>query len=264
MESIKRTKIFRQPIQVASGWGVRNNKFCDVDPERIDEIEGYTFDEKWLYLENELLVCEYEKNGTKWTLDMGWFPEYEPNGQFVLGLLKNLDWDNQEFPCETRSIAEIVQSVNETMLRLSRENGDFTIGFGDVHLQSLRPNDGCRFVKNEFFELDPDISLTEKQWRFFHGQLLRIESWSSGTSRIEMGWFPAYDPNGSYIAKLINENLENPLLDEYSTGSKDEIVEYLNQAMSGRMSELSNQRERSEKERRRQQRLAEQRNAQAK
>lgn len=264
MENHKKTKISYQSLQVASGWGVRNNKFLDVDPERMDEIEGYTFDQKWLYLENELLVCEYEKNGTKWTLDMGWFPEYEPDGQFVLGLLKNLEWDNQVFPCETRSIAKIVQSVNETMLRLSRENGDFTIEFGNAHLQPLKANDGCRFVKNEFFELDPDIGLTEKQWQFFHEQLLRIESWSSRSGRIEMGWFPAHAPNGSYVAKLINEELENPLLDEFSTRSKDQMTEYLNQAMSGRMYELSKKRERSEKERRRQQRLAEQRNAQAK
>ena len=264
MENKNRTKISRQPIQVPSGWIVQNDKFCDVDPERIDEMEGYTFDEKWFYLESELLVCEYEKGGTKWTLDMGWYPEYQPDGQFVLSLLKNLDWDNQKFPCETRSIAKIAQAVNETMLSLSRENGDLTVESGDAQLQGLRPLHGWRFARNEFFDLDPNSNLTIDEWKLFHENLLQLESWNDEKYRIEMGWFPAHDPDGSYIAKLINEDLENPLLDEFSTKNKDEIVEYLNQAMSGRMSELSNKRERSEKERRRQQRLTEQRNAQAK
>ena len=259
MENKNRTKISRQPIQVPSGWVVQINKFCDVDPERIDELEGYTFDEKWLYLENELLVCEYQKNGTKWTLDMGWSPEYDPDGEYILLLVKNDDWRNIETVKETRAITKIVQAVNETMLRLSQENRDFVVESGDAQLQALRPLHGWRFVKNEFFEIDPSSDITSNEWRLFHESLLRLEAWNDSKYRIEMGWFPSHNPYGLYVAKLINEDLEKPLLEEFSTKERAEIVEYVNEAMAGRMSELSNKRERSERERRRQQRLSEQR-----
>lgn len=75
-----------------------------------------------------------------------------------------------------------------------------------------------------------------------------------------MGWFPAFDPNGSYQAKLINENLENSLLEEFSTKNKDEMAEYINQAMESKINILSKKREQSERERRRQLKLEIQRN----
>jgi len=161
-------------------------------------------------------------------------------------------------------LQEITDSLNDAMLRISQQNDEYSNIASTTKLQELSFYGGWRFVKNEFFDLDPNSNLTIDEWKLFHENLLRLEDPRDEKYRIEMGWFPAYDPDGSYIAKLINENLENSLLDEFLTTEKAEIVEYLNQAISGRMSELSNKRERSERERRRQQRLSEQRNVQAK
>ena len=250
-------------LRIPSGWVVRKMDFYDLEPDVEPKFKAHEYDDGWRLFESELLVLDY-KFFENIVLDMGWVDPYSPDGRFMLGLVYDGDWLNEQIICETRSLQKITDAINNAMLRISLENGEYPNGLNGQSLQELYPRGGWKFVKNEFFDLAPNQSLTAKEWKLFHENLLLLEGRSDEKYKIEMSWFPAHNPDGAYVAKLINENLDNSLLDEFSTTEKAEIVEYLNQAMNGRMSELSNKRERSEKERRRQQRLTEQRNAQAK
>ena len=78
-----------------------------------------------------------------------------------------------------------------------------------------------------------------------------------------MGWFPAYDPDGTYRAKLIDEGLEDPLLEIFESREKGVVTEYINEAMRARLGLLSKKREQSEREHRRQARLRQQRDLRA-
>jgi hypothetical protein len=109
-------------------------------------------------------------------------------------------------------------------------------------------------------DIEPNKTLSSDKWRFFGENLLYLEDHHDNKIRIEMGWFPAFTVSGSYKAELIDENLENPLLEEFSTKEKNEIVEYINKATDGNLKSLSRKRGEREAERRRQKKLQMQRN----
>jgi len=71
------------PLQIPSGWLVAQNHFMDVAP--AETLEGdrldFPFVEDILQLRNDHL---------RMTLDLGWYPDGDPNGSFRLLLIQ---WD---------------------------------------------------------------------------------------------------------------------------------------------------------------------------
>jgi hypothetical protein len=267
MEVHSSTNIVKTPpkvlLRIPSAWIIRKHSFYDLSPDAEPKFKSLPHDDGWLLFENELLIADF-RFIENITLDMGWFPNMSADGMFYLRLIKDSDWENRKILCETRSLQEITDVINDAMLSISIENGEYPNGLDGLQLQELRSGDYCHYKKNVFWDIEPSENLTSEQWQLFGESLLSIEkSYHPNVFKLEMGWFPAYDPNGSYQVKLINEKLENPLLEEFATRSKAEVVEYLDGAMGEKMYKLSRKREESERERRRQARLRQQRNLKA-
>lgn len=252
-------------LEIPSNWSVFKTRFYDISPDDIEKSESISQEDKWLILDTELLVLQYEEQNLY--LDMGWYPQVVnenefsiSDGQYIARLINGEGWLLLEEIYQGRSTEDVVEAINNKLLAISIANNDYTSYPVGHKLQRLIPTSGWRFVKNEFFDISPIDILPKSQWHLFHEKLLVLETQFSDKIRIEMGWFPAFEPSGSYHSKLINRNLENPLLEEFSTKNKDEMVEYVNQAMESKINKLSRKREQSERERRRQLNLQIQRN----
>ncbi|MGC4018598.1 MAG: hypothetical protein QM793_04785 [Muricomes sp.] len=76
-----------------------------------------TFSEQLDSLTEDLLQVKYGKG---YLLDMGWYPEYEPDGRFVVQLIKSENWDEPEYRWNCRSQEEL-KEILEFAINLACE-----------------------------------------------------------------------------------------------------------------------------------------------
>ncbi len=71
------------PLEIPGGWMVAKNHFYNINPDEVRKGDrlGFPFIEDILQLSNDSL---------RMTLDLGWYPDGDPNGSFRLSLIQ---WD---------------------------------------------------------------------------------------------------------------------------------------------------------------------------
>ena len=78
------------------------------------------------FLREDLVMVQF---GNSIILDLGWLPEFNPQGQFVLNVVKckygnSEDWENPVFQLKFRDTAKFIQNLNQAIEiadRASRE-----------------------------------------------------------------------------------------------------------------------------------------------
>ena len=257
-------------LRVPSNWCVHKTGFLDLSPDAEVKFKRFPHDDGWLSFEQDLLLIHYESRD--YYLDMGWIPkvlaegEYTvAEGQYVAHLVKGEGWETLEEVYAGRSLEEVTEATNRVLLRISVENGDYPNFPKGLQLQEFTPSNYARYVKNEFFDLKPDSDLSSEQWRLFKEEMLVMQSCLKDEWQVTAGWFPAFDPNGLYKVTVSLESLGEVLREVYESQSKAETVEYINNIFYlqlPKLYELHHKREKSDKERRRQARLRQQRDLQ--
>ncbi|MCI8409191.1 MAG: hypothetical protein HFJ09_07990 [Lachnospiraceae bacterium] len=106
-------------ISVAPNWEILWNKLYDLDPDKIEE-----YNDAWLYVFVEDMILmqtsyTYKRNKKliKHTLvmDLGWYPEGDKNGTYHLYAILDDDWNSPILECKTRSIQEVVETMEMWM-----------------------------------------------------------------------------------------------------------------------------------------------------
>ncbi|MEQ9235911.1 hypothetical protein [Coleofasciculus sp. E2-BRE-01] len=107
------TKLF--PLKIPSGWAVIHNSFGDQDPV-IDN--GCIVNDEF-YSEDLLSIEPIRFNGTTWiidhngyALDLGWYPESDPNGCYRITLLRG-NWNNVILKLESRDRYKICAVIEQ-------------------------------------------------------------------------------------------------------------------------------------------------------
>ena len=95
-----------QPLRIQTGWAVRWNDFTEYDIT-VHRPED-TFE-----LHEDLLQLFHEKTGL--TIDLGWYPSYDPEGHYLLLLVRDCGWDRPLEAVKTRSKAEIITHIEKWM-----------------------------------------------------------------------------------------------------------------------------------------------------
>lgn len=120
------------PFRMPSGWAVIINHFADEDPVIQDGriVNDQYFSEDVLSIET---IC-FE--GGRWvndlrghTIDLGWKPEFDPNGRYRLVLLRG-DWDNVLVEFESKD-RHVIRIAIERMMEM------VTQGVDDQEISSL-------------------------------------------------------------------------------------------------------------------------------
>jgi len=63
-------------------------------------------------LTEDLLQVEYPGD---FLLDIGWYPEYEPEGQFIIQLVKGENWDNPKYKKYCAKAEELSENIEEAI-----------------------------------------------------------------------------------------------------------------------------------------------------
>ena len=106
-----------QPLRIPVGWTVGLNKFEDIDPETLPAD-----DEAWLSSFTEDILQIYSKLGRRRNdelekqeliIDLGWYPEGDPDGEFTLRAIMDRDWYEPLLEFSSRSKDEIVKTLEK-------------------------------------------------------------------------------------------------------------------------------------------------------
>lgn len=106
-----------QPLRIPPNWTMMLNKLEDVDPETLPAD-----DKTWLFAFNEDILHMISKitrkrnkqiEEQKLIIDLGWYPDGEPDGNFVLQAVLNEDWLDPLIKFSSRSKDEIVKMLEK-------------------------------------------------------------------------------------------------------------------------------------------------------
>ncbi|MDE6469586.1 MAG: hypothetical protein K2L19_01005 [Eubacterium sp.] len=70
------------------------------------------FSEQIDCLSEDLVQAVYVED---YILDIGWYPECNPHGAFVIKLVKYYNWDNPFFKAICRSESELINNITEAV-----------------------------------------------------------------------------------------------------------------------------------------------------
>jgi len=75
------------PLRITEGWKVNYNNFFEIDPRNLEPD-----DDCWFMFTESLLQLYHEKSSI--TLDLGWNLDISPDGNYLVWIIKNMDWEN--------------------------------------------------------------------------------------------------------------------------------------------------------------------------
>lgn len=101
-----------QPLRIPTGWHIEFNKLTSTEPETLDKDDerwfDFTEDIAYMYTINQ--KKEYHKMDTqKLGIDLGWYPDCDPNGNFCLQAILDDDWENPLKKFISKSTEEVVK-----------------------------------------------------------------------------------------------------------------------------------------------------------
>ena len=99
-----------QPFRVPGGWIVEHNELRQLEPSQLGAD-----DPLWCFFTEDLLQLRAVRR--ELLLDVGWYPDSDASGSFRAVLLKAQDWDHPLQVCETRTLADLIQRIEEWLLR---------------------------------------------------------------------------------------------------------------------------------------------------
>jgi len=107
-----RPTIKLQPLRIPSSWEIEYNSFSELDPENIRKEDKRT----WVNFTEDLLQTKHKRYNV--LIDLGWYPEADPEGCFGIDVIKDMDWENPLETFESRSKSEVVDKIEELLWRL--------------------------------------------------------------------------------------------------------------------------------------------------
>ncbi len=110
-----------QPLRVPGGWTIDYNKLENVEPMELDELDSL-----WLFAFTEDILLMHttschKRNGKieqqKLILDLGWYPDGEHNGAFLLQAILNDNWIKPLLQFQSKSKDEIIKMLEQWLFQ---------------------------------------------------------------------------------------------------------------------------------------------------
>lgn len=100
------------PLNVPNGWNVMWNHFSEIDD--VESLDPNN-EKEWLFLVEDISLFRRFKIKGKddIDIDLGWYPEDDPNGTFKIYVIRNYDWNSPEEIFYSRSNKEISNKLQE-------------------------------------------------------------------------------------------------------------------------------------------------------
>lgn len=117
MKSIRLQELRYQPLGLPAGWTVAYNSFYELDPDSGVQVEGLPNGSAWGLFSQDMLQLKSQHYDI--LVDLGWCPDEDPNGSFVLRAIRGTDWDKPLVEFESRSRLAVVQRLESILLDVS-------------------------------------------------------------------------------------------------------------------------------------------------
>ncbi|MBD5524929.1 MAG: hypothetical protein HDR04_11045 [Lachnospiraceae bacterium] len=93
-----------QPLRIQAEWKIEFNNFTEYDIDEHGENDSFELHEDLLRLYNEKANL---------IIDLGWYPSYDINGNYLLLLVKDFKWDCPLEHVSSKSKKEIVTCIEK-------------------------------------------------------------------------------------------------------------------------------------------------------
>ena len=106
---MKRNKLDLQKFNIPKPivWTVLYNNFFDIDPQNIEN------DVLWNNFTKNLLQIKSQYKDL--LLDLGWYPEMNPNGNYCIKLIENNNWEKPLLNIKSQNKNEIVKNIENIL-----------------------------------------------------------------------------------------------------------------------------------------------------
>ncbi len=100
-----------QRLRIPGAKMVMWNKFYELEPNELDYESEF-----WKYFSEDMLYVTSARCGcstNKYILDLGWYPEGDPKGTFILYIIENDNWLKPREVYESRILSDITLKIEE-------------------------------------------------------------------------------------------------------------------------------------------------------
>ncbi|MCY8471988.1 MULTISPECIES: hypothetical protein [Bacillus] len=98
-------------LKIPAGWTVDYITLKDTDPKTLEAS-----DDAWLFDFNQDLLQISHKTKNL-LLDVGWYPEGDPTGNYGIELIKNEDWENPLEDIMCTELKELIAQLDHIFMR---------------------------------------------------------------------------------------------------------------------------------------------------
>jgi hypothetical protein len=219
----------RYPLRIHSGWSVVINGFMEWDPLKVSPDD----EDIWLSIFTEdIFYIHYDE---KYGLDLGWYPEADPNGEFVLQLVTHKDFESL-LTIETRNLHEIADAIDKITWGVSLgilPSSDPTFSLEQINppirLQPLRVRHAWKIEENRFIEMDWKTAGQQEIKDYLTDDLMLLKN-IYNNKRIHVKWEPIGDPRGWFVLEVADPDDKKQPFRTYSTRSVEEMVDWIEKA----------------------------------
>lgn len=106
-----------QPLRIPPNWTMKLNKLKDIDPQTLapeDETWLFAFNEDIISMESVITRKQNKQSEEqKLIIDLGWYPDGEPEGNFILQAVLNEDWVDPLMKFSSLNKDEIVKMLEK-------------------------------------------------------------------------------------------------------------------------------------------------------
>jgi hypothetical protein len=123
MKTIKSKDVPLQSLKIPTGWTVTWNQFYDIEPNSNIYLDGLPDGDVWeLFLQDLLQLKHFNKNII---LDLGWTPEANPEGSYLLQVIADEDWSTPIVVYKSKNKSEVVGKIDDLLLKIA--SGDIEV-----------------------------------------------------------------------------------------------------------------------------------------
>jgi len=97
-----------QPLRIHAGWRIEFNDFTEYDLALHDKSDVIELKEDILQL-----FFDYTDSSANIMIDLGWYPEFDANGNYRMVMIKDYDWETPLEEITTKSKSDIVSLLEK-------------------------------------------------------------------------------------------------------------------------------------------------------
>lgn len=85
----------------------------------FDIDENISFKDQEFFYKEDMLQISFD---TQYVLDVGWYPEFQPTGSFLVQGIQNCDWTNPIIVIKCKTLKELKTAIEQIALILSEKS----------------------------------------------------------------------------------------------------------------------------------------------